>query len=173
VPAGFRFSIKASRKITHFKRLEDAGDETGYLVGTLGALGSRLGVVLFQLPPNLKADTDRLEAFVALLPEGLPAAFEFRHESWRDDRVHDLLRSRGLALCHADTEEDDPDQELVETTDWGYLRLRRPTYGDADLRRWARRIHARGWSRAFVFFKHEDAGAGPRMAARFLEVASG
>jgi len=173
VPASFRFSIKASRKITHFKRLKNADDETGYLVSTLQALGDRLGVVLFQLPPNLKCDLDRLQAFADLLPEGLPSAFEFRHESWRDDAVREVLRSRGLALCHADTEEDPLDVEPVSTAGWGYLRLRRPTYTDEDLRRWAERIQDREWTKAFVFFKHEDAGAGPRMAARFLEIASG
>ncbi len=172
VPSSFRFSIKASRKITHFKRLKDTADETGYLVSTLQALDDRLGVVLFQLPPNLKRDVERLEAFVDLLPASLPAAFEFRHESWRDEAAHEVLRSRGFALCHADTEDDPPDLEPVATAGWGYLRLRRPSYADEDLRRWAERIQEKKWTRAFVFFKHEDAGAGPRMAARFLEIAS-
>ncbi len=172
VPPSFRFSIKASRKITHFKRLKDTADETAYLIETLGALGDRLGVVLFQLPPNFRCDLERLEAFADLLPATVPAAFEFRHQSWRDEAVHDVLRSRGLALCHADTDEDD-DEEPVSTADWGYLRLRRAEYADADLRRWVDRIRAPGWERAFVFFKHEDAGAGPRMAGRFVRIASG
>jgi uncharacterized protein YecE (DUF72 family) len=168
VPEGFRFSIKASRKITHFKRLKpEAQDETGYLVQTVQTLAERLGTLLFQLPPNMKADVDRLSAFLALLPSGLPAAFEFRHDSWKDDAVYDLLREHGCALVCADTEDSDGDEPIVRTADWGYLRLRRPSYGPEDLQRWADAIRDQGWEEAFVFFKHEDEGAGPRMAERF------
>lgn len=173
VPEGFRFSIKASQKITHHRRLKDAGDETEYLTRTVGALGERLGCLLFQLPPNLKVDVERLRGFLALLPSGLPAAFEFRHPSWHDDAVFDALREHGAALCCADTEEDEGDAPLVATADWGYLRLRRPTYERPDLERWAQRVAAQPWERAFVFFKHEDEGAGPKMAAAFREAAAG
>jgi uncharacterized protein YecE (DUF72 family) len=183
VPDDFRFSIKASRRITHFKRLKETGDETGYLLEVTRVLGVRLGVVLFQLPPNLASDLDRLDAFLALLPDGLPAAFEFRHASWNDDAVYDRLRARNFAVVAVDgaggeNEEDagrgegDARPELVETADWGYLRLRRPDYDRAALARWATEIAARRGERAFVFFKHEDEGAGPRMAAEFLAVAS-
>jgi uncharacterized protein YecE (DUF72 family) len=172
VPDGFRFSIKASRKITHFTRLKSGSrDPTEYLLSTLGALRDRLGVLLFQLPPNFKKDVERFSEFLGMLPEGTPAAWEFRHESWFDDEVYDLLRGRGMALVCADTEEPEDDEFIVNTASWGYLRLRRATYDDNDLERWAQSVAAQGWDRAFVFFKHEDAGAGPKMAARFAEIA--
>ena len=171
VPETFRFVIKASRRITHFKRLKKTEDETGYLLKTLRTLGPRLGCVLFQLPPNLKQDLPRLEAFLGLLPEGTRAAFEFRHESWFDETTYQRLRDRGLALVVAEAEADDEPTEIVSTADWGYLRLRRSDYAHADLAAWAERVRATGWDEAFVFFKHEDAGAGPRLAAEFLEVA--
>ena len=171
VPESFRFSIKASQKITHHKRLKpEAADETDYLVRTVRTLGPRLGVLLFQLPPNLKKDVERLRGFLEMLPRDIPAAFEFRHETWHDDEVFDALRAHGAALCCADTEEDEGDALLVATAGWGYLRLRRPTYERADLERWAAHIAGQPWKRAFVFFKHEDEGAGPRMAAAFREV---
>ena len=174
VPEGFRFSIKASQKITHHKRLKpEAADETGYLVKTVEALGHRLGCLLFQLPPNLKKDAERLEGFLGLLPPAMPVAFEFRHGTWHDEEVFALLRGHGAALCCADTEEDEGDAPLVSTAGWGYLRLRRPTYEPADLTRWAERVAGQPWERAFVFFKHEDEGAGPKMAAAFRDVAGG
>jgi len=174
VPEGFRFSIKASRKITHFTRLkEDSRDPTEYLLSTVTELGDKLGVILFQLPPNLKKDVPRLTAFLEMLPEGTPGAFEFRHDTWKDDEVHEVLRARGMALVCADTDESGEDEPLVSTAGWGYLRLRRPDYEDADLARWAEQIAAIGWDRSFVFFKHEDEGAGPRLAARFREIATG
>jgi len=174
VPDGFRFSIKASRRITHFARLKpEAVEPTEYMMSTVASLGPRLGVVLFQLPPNMKLELDRLLGFVEVLPPGTPAAFEFRHESWNDARVHGALRERGMALVCADTEESAGDEPVVPTASWGYLRLRRPDYTDADLERWVARVAAAGWERAFVFFKHEDEGAGPRLAARFRELAGG
>ena len=172
VPETFRFSIKASRRITHFARLkEEARDPTEYLLSTVGVLGERLGVVLFQMPPNLKKDTVRLEAFLEILPEGTPAAFEFRHESWKEEDVYDALRKRDMAWVCADTDDSGADEPLEPTASWGYLRMRRPDYEDADLARWAEQVGALDWSHAFVFFKHEDEGAGPKLAARFLEIA--
>lgn len=174
VPEAFRFSIKASRRITHFARLKpEAREPTEYMMSTVGSLGVRLGVVLFQLPPNLKAEVERLATFLDTLPAGAPGAFEFRHETWSDAAVHDVLRERGMALVCADTEESAADAPIVSTTSWGYLRLRRPDYRDDDLARWAERVAATGWERAFVFFKHEDEGAGPKLAARFRELAGG
>ncbi len=174
VPDSFLFSIKASRKITHFARLkETAAEPTEYLLSTVKTLGSRLGVVLFQLPPNFKKDLERLSAFLNTLDEGTPAAFEFRHDSWKDDEVSSVLREHGVALVCADTEDSDDDEPVVTTTSWGYLRLRRPDYSDDDLARWAERVQATGWDRAMVFFKHEDEGAGPRMAMRFKELFDG
>jgi uncharacterized protein YecE (DUF72 family) len=170
VPAGFRFALKASRRITHIKRLKDAGEETGYLLETAQVLGDRLGVILFQLPPNLKRDLPRLGDFIAQLRDGTRAAFEFRHESWFDDELLDLLRGRGCALCAAD-EDDAPEAPVSATAPFGYLRLRRAQYSAADLARWAERVAAQPWDEAYVFFKHEDEAAGPRAAAQFLEVA--
>jgi len=170
VPEDFRFSIKASRRITHFKRLRGADDETGYLLSTLETLGSRLGAVLFQLPPNLKCDVDRLASFLGLLAKGTRAAFEFRHESWHDDAVHGLLRERNFALCQSDSD-DAPLEQVTSTADWGYLRLRRPGYTAGGLADWAGRVRETGWNEAFVFFKHEDEGAGPKMATEFLGLA--
>jgi uncharacterized protein YecE (DUF72 family) len=134
VPDAFRFVIKASRKITHMKRLKDTDEETGYLLDVLQTLGNRLGAILFQLPPNLKKDMDRLRAFMDLLPPATAATFEFRHESWNDDEVHACLRDRNFALCTADTDDDDDDADAITSTaDWGYLRLRRDGYGDDEL----------------------------------------
>jgi uncharacterized protein YecE (DUF72 family) len=170
VPAGFRFALKASRRITHNKRLVEADSETEYLLRVTSTLGDKLGALLFQMPPYLRKDAPRLAAFLELLPAGTRAAFEFRHESWVDEEVRDLLRSRGCALVISETD-DEPEAELVSTAGWGYLRLRRCDYTDAELAARAERIRARGWEEAFVFFKHEEEGAGPEMALRFLELA--
>ena len=111
--------------------------------------------------------------FLAMLPEGTPAAFEFRHETWKDEEIYEALRTRDMALVCADTDESGEDEPLVGTASWGYQRLRRPDYDDADLARWAEQVSGLGWKRTFVFFKHEDEGAGPRLAARFREIAAG
>lgn len=171
VPADFRFIIKASRRITHQQRLKDAGESVSYLVGKLGALGNKLGGVLFQLPPYLRADLQRLEEFLDILPKSLPVAFEFRHTSWFDDEVMDLLADRGKGLCVSEDEESKPPQR-IRTNDCLYLRLRKPSYSDAAMRSWLRRAGGEA-ADGFVFFKHEDAGAGPAMAERFLHVAEG
>jgi uncharacterized protein YecE (DUF72 family) len=168
VPEGFTFVLKVSQRITHQKRLRDAGEDVSYFFETAGALGPRLGAALFQLPPFLKKDAGRLRDFLAGLPAERPAAFEFRHPSWFDDETYDALRSRDAALCAADTDESgDEGAPIVPTAGWGYLRLRRSDYSDTDLAAWAERVRAQGWDRAFVFFKHEDAGKGPALAARF------
>ena len=173
VPTGFRFAVKASRRITHEKRLKEVADETEYFLRTTATLGSHLGPLLFQLPPNLRKDTDRLARFCDLLPEGTRATIEFRHPSWLDEEIFGLLRSRNLALCIADGEGDDSGTEarparIVATASWGYLRLRRPDYQQADLERWAGHVCSQAWDDAYVFFKHEDEGTGPRLAASFL-----
>ena len=168
VPEGFRFVVKASRRITHFKRLKDAGDETGYLLRTLGTLGPKLGAVLFQLPPNLACDLERFDAFLDLLPAEGRFAFEFRHPSWHEEPgIRERLSERNAALVGVDGE-DAPLEALPGAGDWGYLRLRRSDYAGKDLAAFVARIRKAGWQQAFVFFKHEDAGAGPRMAAEFL-----
>jgi uncharacterized protein YecE (DUF72 family) len=169
VPPEFRFVLKASQRITHFKRLKEAGDEVAYFFGVAATLGERLGPALFQLPPNLKKDLPRLEAFLATIPAGRRAAFEFRHASWFEEDVFDALRARGAALCVAEDEE--LATPLVATADWGYLRLRRQDYGEADVAAWAERVRAQKWAEAYVFFKHEDAGSGPKLAAQLLSRA--
>jgi uncharacterized protein YecE (DUF72 family) len=169
VPAEFRFAVKASQKITHVKRLKEAAEEVAYLYRTLSGLGMRLGPVLFQLPPSLRSDAQRLNEFVSSLPEGAVAAFEFRHPSWLNDDVLASLRARNCALCVADTDEaETPD--LIPTATWGYLRLRRSNYSGDDLRAWKERILSQGWNEAYVFFKHESEGVGPRLAAEFVNL---
>jgi uncharacterized protein YecE (DUF72 family) len=168
VPADFKFVIKASRRITHFKRLKGAEEETGYLLRTVSVLGDRLGAVLFQLPPNMKQDLERLDAFLSGLGDPGRTAFEFRHPSWFEEGTYGCLRAHGAALCAADTDEEEA--EIVQTAPWGYIRLRRVDYGEAALAEWATRVGDTGWERAFVFFKHEDDAAGPEMAERFLEL---
>jgi uncharacterized protein YecE (DUF72 family) len=168
VPPTFRFVLKASRRITHQSRLTDA-DSLAFLIETATReLGDSLGAYLFQLPPYLRKDVARLRDFLALLPAGCPAAFEFRHASWFDDEVYTALRDGGGCLCVAESGED-IDTPFVATADWGYLRLRREDYDDAALERWAARVRESEWARAYVFFKHEDAGAGPRLAAQFAQ----
>ena len=171
VPEAFRFALKASRRITHFARLRDCAEETDYLVRTARTLGSRLGALLFQLPPNLKADLPRLEAFLELVPADVPAVFEFRHESWRDAAVHGALRARGRGLVHVDADDSEASAEVVCTSPLAYLRLRRESYADAHVAAWAARVAALPVEEALVFFKHEDAGAGPRLAEAFLTAA--
>src|SRR5207244_5862631 len=151
----FMFVLKASQRITHMQRLKDADDSVAYLLKVAGALKERLGPLLFQLPPYLKKDLPRLREFLALLPSDRRAAFEFRHESWFDEEVFALLREHQVALCIAETE-DGLEVPFVSTADWGYLRLRRPDYGDAELRTWVRRGRDQTWRDAFVFFKHRD-----------------
>ena len=170
VPDEFRFSIKATQRITHIKRLNNVAEETKYLLDTSRLLGECLGVVLFQLPPNMKKDSGRLKSFLELLPSDARAAFEFRHESWFDDETFDLLREKDRALVVSDTD-DKPLSEIISTAGWGYLRLRRTSYNEIDLADWMKRVKDQKWKDAFVFFKHEDEGVGPKLAARFLELA--
>jgi len=171
VPADFKFALKASRHITHMKRLKDAVDSVSYLIEAAGALKERLGALLFQLPPNLKKDVPRLRDFLALLPPERRVAFEFRHQSWFDDEVFGVLSDHRATLCIAEAE-NDLEVPFVATGDWGYLRLRRPDYGDAELGAWLDRVREQGWQDVFVFFKHEVEGKAPLMARRFLELAA-
>ena len=171
VPDNFRFSVKASQQITHFKRLKDAATPTQYMLETVSILEDRLGVVLFQLPPNMKKDLERLETFLKDLPQDTPAAFEFRHPTWFDDEVIALLRNQNRTLCVSDTD-DLPVNHIDKTADWGYLRLRRVNYSDADLGDWVKRVREQNWKDTYVFFKHEDEGTGPKLAARFIDLAT-
>jgi len=171
VPADFKFVLKASQRITHMQRLKDADDSVAYLLKVVAALGKRLGPLLFQLPPNFKKDAARLKDFLARLPPDRRAALEFRHESWFDQEIFELLRDHQTALCIAEAEEG-VEVPFVSTANWGYLRLRRPDYGDPELTTWINRVRQQDWQEAFIFFKHEDEGKAPQMAKRFLELAN-
>jgi uncharacterized protein YecE (DUF72 family) len=166
-PQNFRFALKAPQKITHFAKLRDCQDTIGYFCRVVSALGERLGPVLFQLPPNFKKDADRLSAFLRELPT-MRAAFEFRHESWLDEEIFDLLRTRNIALCLADTEK--LAAPTAVTADYGYLRLRREDYTATDVERWAQFVRGKAtvWQEAFVYFKHEEAGIGPKLAEQMV-----
>lgn len=169
VPESFRFSVKASQGISHKKRLKDAEEETKYLIDTLQALGDCLGIVLFQMPPHFRKDSECLNHFLRTLPESLPCAFEFRHESWFDQDIFDALREHNKTLCTAD-ETNSKFQDVVRTADVGYLRLRRVQYSESDLTKWAQSVAANNWSECFVFFKHEDECGGPELAHSFLNI---
>ena len=170
-PDGFRFSIKASQRITHMSRLkvESATEPVGYLYRNLAALGAKRGPVLFQLPPNLKKDLPRLAAFLSLLPEGHNAAFEFRNETWFDDAVYDALKGAGASLCLSEREDNAP-PPLVETAPWGYVRLRLEAYSDDELKQWSRKLHATSWREIFVYFMHEPTA--PAYAHQLMEFGS-
>jgi uncharacterized protein YecE (DUF72 family) len=170
VPPTFRFSLKAPQRVTHFKRLKETEEETKYFLETAGTLAAQLGVVLFQLPPNMKKDLPRLETFLQQLPPAPRAAFEFRHPTWFDDDVLAVLKDRNMALVVSDTD-DMPTTFIDKTADWGYLRLRRVNYSEENLKEWVERINKQQWSDTFVFFKHEDEGTGPQLAAQFLKLA--
>jgi len=168
VPDSFTFVLKAPQRITHQKKLADTGDDIRFLFEVAESLGSKLGPVLFQLPPYLRKDAPRLSEFVSRLPEAKKIAFEFRHESWFDEEIYDILRSRDVALCAADTDDvTDVEKLLVPTASWGYMRLRRTEYTSDELGAWAERVQRQPWSEAYVFFKHEDEGKGPRFAVDF------
>jgi uncharacterized protein YecE (DUF72 family) len=175
-PESFSFVLKSPRRITHDRRLIDVADSVKRFYEVAAVLGARRGPVLFQLPPNLKKDLPRLEAFLQTLaattPDARPA-FEFRHASWFSDDVFQALRSGGAALCIA--EDEDLATPLEATTGWGYLRLRRQDYDEAALVSWSERIQAQRerWDSVHVFFKHEDEGKGPALAARLRELFAG
>jgi uncharacterized protein YecE (DUF72 family) len=175
VPGDFVFALKAPQVITHLKQLRNVLDETEYLFRTLSVMDRRLGPVLFQFPKSFRADRPLLQDFLGLIPDDRACAFEFRSSSWLNDEILDLLRERGSSLCIADADEN-PANEIIRTASWGYLRLRRSDYTDADLSQWLERILSQKWERVFVFFKHEEDDAkgpatGPEMAVRFRELA--
>jgi uncharacterized protein YecE (DUF72 family) len=167
-PDAFRFALKSPRRITHDRRLNDVTSAVERLDQAARALGEKLGPILFQLPPNMKKDVVRLDDFLAMLPPGLRAAMEFRHTSWFEDDVYACLRTRGAALCIAESEE--LATPPVATAPWGYLRLRRQDYDRAALDAWAERIQGQTWETAYVFFKHEDEAKGPDFAATFTNI---
>ena len=172
VPEPFTFAIKASQRITHFARLKpESASAVEFLLKNTASLAHRLGPILFQLPPNLKKDTDRLRAFIDTLPADRRYTIEFRHESWFEDDVFDALRERDIPMCV--TEQPDFASPLVSTATWGYTRLHRLDYDDAMLAEWARKISAQPWSEAFVFFKHDEGvGSGPPAVGAFINTFS-
>src|SRR5258708_17130451 len=164
VPEGFVFTLKAPRRITHQKQLADCADETSHFLRLASELGAKLGPLLFQLPPFMKKDLTRLRDFLASLPKSFASAFEFRHDSWMDDQVFEALREKNAALCIADT--DEQEGQGISTANWGYLRLRRSDYPAASLASWGKLIPGDG-ARAYVYFKHEEEGKGPKFAMDF------
>ena len=169
VPADFRFVLKAPQAITHFKRLKGAEESTARFLEVAAGLKQRQGPLLFQLPPNFKKDVPRLEDFLSLIKPGTPTAFEFRHPSWFEEDVFACLRANGCALCAAEAD-DLPPPVLMPTARFGYLRLRQVEYSEERLADWVEKLQAQNWDEVYVFFKHEDAGTGPKLAAQFLSL---
>lgn len=169
VPQTFRFAIKAPAAITHRARLKpSSADALDALYAVIAHFGERRGPVLFQLPPNLRKDLPRLSDFLARLPDDHRASVEFRHDSWFDDDVYDALRSAGAALCLSERE-DASAPPLVETADWGYLRLRLETYTRSDLERWIARCRETRWTTVHAYFMHEPTA--PAYARMLTEMA--
>ncbi len=171
VPPDFRFAIKASRRITHMSRIkaESSAEPLQYLYQNLASLGEKRGPTLFQLPPNMKKDLPRLEAFLELLPADHRAAFEFRNDEWFDESVYAALKAKGASLVLSEREDNAP-PPLVETACLGYVRLRLENYSDDDLARWAERLAATGWKEIFVYFMHEPTA--PTYAATLIKHAA-
>jgi uncharacterized protein YecE (DUF72 family) len=168
VPGNFAFTLKAPRRISHDKRLRETETEVAEFARRAGALGGKLGVLLFQLPPFLKKDLPRLRDFLQVLPSGPRVAFEFRNDTWQDDEVYETLRTRAAMLCVTDT--DEGETPFVATSDGGYIRLRRTHYDDSDLSAWVERIAAQRLARTYVYFMHEDQALGTRFATRLNEL---
>jgi len=172
-PAGFTYTLKAPKQITHIRRLNECADPVRFFCDAARVLGAHLATLLFQLLPNMKCDLARFEAFLKLLPSDLRAAFEFRHESWLTDDVYALLARHSVALCIADF--GDKSTPLRATSRCGYFRLRDEGYTPADLERWALDIisHSSSWDDVFVYFKHEEEGKGPEFAKAFIDALKG
>jgi uncharacterized protein YecE (DUF72 family) len=168
-PAKFRLALKAPQKITHWSKLRDCSDTLEYFCKVVTGLEDRLGPVLFQLPPTFKKDVDVLSSFLREFPD-MRAAFEFRHESWFSDDIFELLKSRNIALCIADTETVATPKMI--TAGYGYLRQRRGDYRDEDVKRWSEFVREQNanWTDAFVYFKHEESGIGPKLAKQMMEL---
>ena len=172
VPDHFTFTIKASQRITHFARIKpESASALEYLLKTTSTLGARLGPILFQLPPNMKKDLERLRGFLAMLPSDRRFTIEFRHESWFEDDVYDALRERDVPMCVID--QPDFSSPFVSTASWGYARLHRFDYDDDALATWAKRIAGESWSDAYVVFKHDEGvGSGPPAVDAFIRATS-
>lgn len=174
-PEHFRFAVKAHQVITHIKRLKGTEEFVPRFLSTIEPLAAagKLGPVLFQLPPNLKADTALLKDFLAILPKTVPAAFEFRHESWFTDATWDLLKSCNVALCVAETEtRTTPD---LATGPFAYYRFRKPTYTGEERESMIGRIaqHLSEGRNVFAYFKHEETPEGALYAVEMLREVGG
>lgn len=169
-PESFVFVLKAPQKITHIARLRNIDESLRVFLDTVRNLHAKLGAVLFQLPPNFKKDIARLGDLLTQFPPDVRAACEFRHASWWSDDVYELLRSTNTALCIADTEEGTTPE--IATATFGYVRLRDEGYGEEELKEWRQKIQALGsaWTDAYVFFKHEEKGVGPKLAREFAQL---
>ena len=170
VPETFTFAIKASQRITHHARLKpESKDLVYYLMKNTELLGHKLGPVLFQLPPNMKKDIDRLRTFLEFLPGGRKFTFEFRHSSWFDEDVVEALRAKDVAMTIID--QDDFATPPIASASWGYVRLHRFDYDAKSLAEWAARVKEQPWSEAYVYFKHDEgAGSGPPAVDAFLRL---
>jgi uncharacterized protein YecE (DUF72 family) len=168
-PENFKFTLKASQQITHRQRLAVPSEALDYFLSVVPGLEGRLGMVLYQLPPFFKCDRQKLETFVSVLPRGVPAAFEFRHESWFTSNVYQVLRDHGVALCIHDA--DDHTTPMEMTAPFTYIRLRRTGYDHAQRQEWQTRIQ--GWADSgidvFAYIKHEDNPNAPLIALEFAK----
>jgi uncharacterized protein YecE (DUF72 family) len=170
-PAGSRLSIKAHQVITHIKRLKGAEDFVARFMSTIEpiARAEKLGPLLFQLPPNMKADATLLREFLTVLPRAVPSAFEFRHASWFSDEIFAILKGGNRALCVAESEErTTPD---VVTADFSYYRFRKPSYTPDERRTMVDRIreHLAQGRNVFAYFKHEETPEGAIYAGEVLK----
>lgn len=167
-PDTFKFTFKAPQKVTHFAKLRDCVETMEYFVDVISTLDTRLGAVLFQLPPDFGKDVNRLQDFLAILPQHLPVAFEFRNQSWFDEDVYGVLHAHGAALCVAESEA--LSTPRIPTAPFGYLRLRREDYTSHDIEQWADFVmaHEGDWREVFIYFKHEVSGVGPRFAQQMI-----
>ena len=171
-PPEFQFAVKANQKITHISRLKNVADFTSDFLGALEPLATerKLGPVLFQLPPYLKADVALLKDFLATVPRNVRSAFEFRHASWFSDDVYEALREANVALCNAESEK--LETPAVQAADFAYLRLRKETYSPAERTLIASTVSdlvKRG--DVYVYFKHEDTPEGALNAEKLIAAA--
>src|SRR5262245_8617802 len=170
-PEGFIFVLKAPQKITHIARLRNVDEPLRVFLDTIRNLHAKLGPVLFQLPPNFKKDIARLGALLTAFPPDAGEAWEFRKASWWSDDVYELRRRTSAALCIAHTEGGTTPE--IASANFGYVRLRYEGYSEEGLRAWKQKVQALGgsaWTDAYVFFKHEEKGMGPKLAREFVQL---
>ena len=168
-PASFKFALKAPQRITHRSRLQDCDKPLQLFLQATQGLKEKRGPLLFQLPPDMPKDAAILRKLLAKFPSESSVAFEFRHPSWLDNEIVEILRTSNAALCISDTDDAPPPEKLViPTASWGYQRLRRTDYTTSQIETWKRILAGQSWSEAYIFFKHEDEANGPRFAMQFM-----